>query len=188
MPRLFLWLLMAMFAFTVLRWQRFTRVLRESERAAPNPSFGTARRTLSTVAENRSNWTAWMGPLPAKCQNTVQGMRYIADSRGLVCSPFEVDHTSGCCITSAEDPFPCTTCQPANRCCLVYEYCVACCFKPAHRKAGAAALLDFHRRRVPLYADVVADDLFRFCRVRCRHSSTSTVYENRFRSDLHYCY
>eukprot|EP00667_Euglena_gracilis_P027852 EG_transcript_34860 len=179
----------------LVRWASLSGAAALGSRlSAPGPgSVPVAARRLffAAAGANRGDGAADLNVtagLPDKCQNTGQGMLYVADSRGLVCSPFEVDHASGCCVSAAEDPFPCTTCPSAGRCCAVYEYCVACCFRPAQRAAAAAALADVHRRAVPLYAGVAAGDLFRFCRMRCRHSSASTVHENRFRSDQHYCY
>lgn len=67
--------------------------------------------------------------LPSSCRNSVQGKTLIVDDRGYVC-PRSALQQNGCCSDIGKRKlYPCSSCLP-NRCCAVYEYCVACCLHP----------------------------------------------------------
>ena len=116
------------------------------------------------------------------------GMVYITDDTGVVCNADDVDGSTGCCSVSGDDRFPCTTCDPRTDCCRVYEYCVACCMHPHRQLKSLNAIRQRHKAKVPLYMKIGENDTFAFCRAKCRTDSGSTVHENQYKSDFHFCF
>jgi hypothetical protein len=58
------------------------------------------------------------------CRNTLDGRHYLADDKGFVCSRFDVNMRTGCCMQGVQ--YSCRTCT-SHHCCGIYEFCVACC-------------------------------------------------------------
>ncbi|EAA12112.5 AGAP000855-PA [Anopheles gambiae str. PEST] len=131
---------------------------------------------------------------PASCRNSIQGRSLLVDDRGYVCPRADL-LANGCCsagsggTTANADAgrlFPCRTCLP-NRCCAVYEYCVACCLNPDKRPILEEVLAKANGRQVALYAEVT--DQFELCLTKCRTNSQSVQNENKYRNpEQKHCY
>ena len=109
----------------------------------------------------------------AECANTYgHAPHAVADSRGGVCAPDELDR-DGCCCQSSR---PCDRCA-ASSCCDTYEHCVACCVS----NAGAKTRKLVRKNAVHAVLKGAKDD-FELCRFRCLTNSGSTLHQNSYRS------
>ncbi|KAH8235816.1 hypothetical protein KR032_008151 [Drosophila birchii] len=127
------------------------------------------------------------GDPEARCRNSVQGRRLLADERGLVCRRKEV-LPNGCC--NAELPnvgyYSCRTCNATTHCCGLYEYCVSCCLHPGQQPLLERVLRSPNTSKY-IFASVT--DHFELCLVKCRTNSHSVAHENKYRDPAaKYCY
>uniref|UniRef100_A0A2M4AVU1 SREBP regulating gene protein n=1 Tax=Anopheles triannulatus TaxID=58253 RepID=A0A2M4AVU1_9DIPT len=124
--------------------------------------------------------------LPSSCRNSVQGKTLIVDDRGYVCARSALLQNGCCNDVGKRKLYPCSSCLP-NRCCAVYEYCVACCLHPDMRPVLEEVLAKANGRQVALYATVV--DQFELCLTKCRTNSQSVQNENKYRNpEQKHCY
>lgn len=116
------------------------------------------------------------------CRNSVQGKSLIVDERGYVCNRTSVD-AHGCCHVKKGSKLTskhrCDTCSK-NDCCVVYEYCVACCLKPDKRPL-LQKILTNAREGLDIALGSVSDH-FELCLAKCRTSSSSVQHENSYRN------
>jgi len=100
----------------------------------------------------------------------------MAVKKGRVCKWQDVDWNTGCCpsVDGSTAVNSCIECK--ENCCAVYAYCVSCCLQPEN----------------PIHPNFtnpnIAIDKFDYCRAVCRTSSRSVVNENKWKSDLKYCF
>lgn len=82
--------------------------------------------------------------------------------------------------------YSCETCSETFQCCTTYERCVSCCLGQKYNinilKKGRAVT------EGQVFQFVEVADIFDYCSLRCRTSSSSVVHQNTFRSDLKHCY
>ena len=123
------------------------------------------------------------------CNNTLQGSKWITDSRGVVCLRKDVLAT-GCCGTEDQNArYVCKGCMDnsGSECCELYEVCVSCCMTPSRLDA-----LNRHIEGIvgPGKATVVDEgNSFFVCSALCRTSSKSIVRQRFYKSVTHkYCY
>lgn len=122
-------------------------------------------------------------PLHTECDNTVAGRHYLADSEGFVCTRSEFDYTNGCC--RGGERYSCETCHEKDRCCSSYEHCVSCCLGPSNTAAAAlGAQFRIHGREATGHWGTE----FEFCAGKCRTHMDSTMHENSFIDDRHFCF
>lgn len=118
-----------------------------------------------------------------KCRNTVQGLNYIADDRGMVCKRPELSYSTGCCSTGQQHD--CSLCTLHDKCCSEFEACVSCCLAPKHNAAALAK----QTLRSPRHKDSgFWGDPFEYCKGLCRTHSRSTAHENSYISSRHHCF
>lgn len=122
-------------------------------------------------------------PTTIMCRNTIQGPHLITDSRGHVCSMAEIDVATNCC-TNEKQLYSCATCNNEQHCCTVYEYCVSCCLAPSNRELLKQSFAQ--RKTEHLYKHV--NTVFQYCSTRCRTSSKSVVFENKYKTNLKHCF
>uniref|UniRef100_A0A182PUB9 SREBP regulating gene protein n=1 Tax=Anopheles epiroticus TaxID=199890 RepID=A0A182PUB9_9DIPT len=144
--------------------------------------------SASTIANETDEDRGGEQPAPSNsCRNSIQGKSLLVDDRGYVCARTEL-LANGCCSENADTVklFSCYTCRP-NRCCAVYEYCVACCLNPDKRPILEEVLAKANGRQVALYAEVT--DQFELCMTKCRTNSQSVQNENKYRNpEQKHCY
>mmetsp|Transcript_12588 Transcript_12588/g.30884 ORF Transcript_12588/g.30884 Transcript_12588/m.30884 type:complete len:273 (-) Transcript_12588:212-1030(-) len=117
------------------------------------------------------------------CSNTVQGLRIIADSKGLVCSRPDVDPQTGCCKTGSMHT--CDKCTLADKCCAEYEHCVSCCLAPQHE----AEKLYKTTLKAPKHPGAGKwGSAWEYCAGVCRTHGRSTVHENAYIASRHHCF
>lgn len=118
-----------------------------------------------------------------QCRNTKQGRYIITDDRGYLCTREKEDPMTGCCTSG--DQYSCETCQMPDRCCLLYEACVSCCLAPEHD----AIHLFPKVYRAPGHQETGRwADEFEYCRGKCRSHGRSTVHENAYIDERHFCF
>mmetsp|Transcript_2165 Transcript_2165/g.3522 ORF Transcript_2165/g.3522 Transcript_2165/m.3522 type:complete len:288 (+) Transcript_2165:87-950(+) len=117
------------------------------------------------------------------CMNTMQGLLYLTDDLGFMCSRQEMDYSTGCCKAGTQ--YSCTGCSASDKCCSEYESCVSCCLAPQHN----ADKLHRGVPRAPKYLDAGAwQSAWEYCKGICRTHGRSTVHENAYISTRHHCY
>lgn len=120
---------------------------------------------------------------PAKCRNTVQGLRFVTDSKGVLCGREDVDSQTNCCLKGVRHT--CDKCSLEDRCCSDFEDCVSCCLDPKHDAQSLARVT----LRSPKHKDAGNwDDPFEYCRGVCRTHGKSTVHENAYIGARHHCF
>eukprot|EP01130_Rhizamoeba_saxonica_P004381 TRINITY_DN1793_c0_g1_i1.p1 TRINITY_DN1793_c0_g1~~TRINITY_DN1793_c0_g1_i1.p1 ORF type:complete len:202 (-),score=8.73 TRINITY_DN1793_c0_g1_i1:54-659(-) len=140
------------------------------------------RATLSTEVDGT---TVDIGSSDVVCRNTVQGMRYLADHTGSICTRDNWNSTSGCCDHSESDV--CIGCNDKFNCCQNYEFCVSCCYMDKSLSKQPLDAID-DKKGNPVYDRIKFTDIFDYCKVRCRTSSSSVIHFNAYRSGLKYCF
>ncbi|RHY80582.1 hypothetical protein DYB37_008678 [Aphanomyces astaci] len=130
--------------------------------------------------------TFYIEPWTGQCKNTVHGLVYATDARGITCKRSSLMPT-GCCGDDVR--FSCSTCDvEAPHCCLAYERCVSCCMGPTNT-ALVHAFLAHADPKHPVYGQPPSDlTLFGFCTFRCRTSSAGVQHQNSYRSAKKHCY
>ncbi|ETV80639.1 hypothetical protein H257_06162 [Aphanomyces astaci] len=130
--------------------------------------------------------TFYIEPWTGQCKNTVHGLVYATDARGITCKRRSLMPT-GCCGDDVR--FSCSTCDvEAPHCCLAYERCVSCCMGPTNT-ALVHAFLAHADPKHPVYGQPPSDlTLFGFCTFRCRTSSAGVQHQNSYRSAKKHCY
>ena len=133
---------------------------------------------------------------PDTCNNTAQGAKLVTDDRGYLCRLSQLDADTGCC--AAGDRYACPSCNLTAQCCATYEPCVSCCLDPTTLQRRIDTVLDSSVNPILLrsagnafgsvYSHLRRLRSTEFCRSLCRTSSDSVVGENRYRSELKYCY
>lgn len=160
-------------------------VRRSSELPPKETTLINVNNALS-VQENMTNIEEKFEPFKIKssevtvassssCMRTRQGGSQVTDSNGIVCNRDELDQNK-CCPLRAGDSFSCNTCDASTKCCSVYEYCVSCCVRPAHRKELE------HLREHSTHKSIKTGSWFEVCQFKCRTSSGSVVHENSYRN------
>ncbi|ETV97739.1 hypothetical protein H310_09105 [Aphanomyces invadans] len=130
--------------------------------------------------------TFYIEPWTGQCKNTVHGLVYATDARGITCKRSNLMPT-GCCSDGGR--FSCSTCDvEAPHCCSAYERCVSCCMGPTNT-ALVHAFMAHADPRHPVYGQPSSDlTLFEFCSFRCRTSSAGVQHQNSYRSSKKHCY
>ncbi|DBA00318.1 TPA: hypothetical protein N0F65_001513 [Lagenidium giganteum] len=128
------------------------------------------------------------------CQNTIQGVQFLTDSEGYICTRSQQDrHRRGCCNSSSTIPprpkrFSCERCDTnPPHCCDNFEHCVSCCMHPLNMSIRRDFLTHADPSH-PVYSNPSAMTVFEFCKFRCRTSSASVQHQNSYRSHRTYCY
>ncbi|TYZ65963.1 hypothetical protein PybrP1_010959, partial [[Pythium] brassicae (nom. inval.)] len=128
------------------------------------------------------------------CENTVQGVAFVTDSMGYVCSRAQQDKSKrGCCNESDTTlprikQFACDECDASPpHCCAVFEHCVSCCMHPLNENLRREFLTHADPTH-PVYGDASSLTVFRYCKFRCRTSSASVQHQNSYRSHRAFCY
>lgn len=80
---------------------------------------------------------------------------------------------------------PTYRCHETDRCCSSYEHCVSCCLKPQFN-AQELMKTQFRIHHHPTTGKW--DDAFQYCMGKCRTHKRSTVHENAFIDDRHFCF
>ncbi|XP_077289333.1 SREBP regulating gene protein [Arctopsyche grandis] len=113
------------------------------------------------------------------CRNSIQGKVLVVDDRGFVCHRPDV-LSSGCCnsLSHTTKQYSCATCSEGH-CCVIYEYCVACCLHPDKKEILEAILDKVSVQHNVLFASV--NDHFELCLAKCRTNSQSVHHENSYR-------
>lgn len=117
------------------------------------------------------------------CSNTVQGLHFIADSKGLVCTRADVDPQTSCCKTGAQHT--CDKCTLEDKCCAEYEHCVSCCLDPQH---GADKLYKTTLKAPKHPGAGKWGSAWEYCAGVCRSHGRSTVHENAYIHSRHHCF
>eukprot|EP01125_Pyxidicula_operculata_P000906 TRINITY_DN1079_c0_g1_i1.p1 TRINITY_DN1079_c0_g1~~TRINITY_DN1079_c0_g1_i1.p1 ORF type:complete len:190 (-),score=13.54 TRINITY_DN1079_c0_g1_i1:540-1109(-) len=123
-----------------------------------------------------------------ECRNTHQGKLFITDELGYKCKRDDWNVTSGCCTMTddvANNRYSCKKCEEIYKCCHEYEECVSCCLgtgKSVKQMEETSATLG------RIFDFLMVDDMFSFCSLRCRSSSSSVIHQNTYRSQLKYCF
>mmetsp|Transcript_14094 Transcript_14094/g.23326 ORF Transcript_14094/g.23326 Transcript_14094/m.23326 type:complete len:283 (+) Transcript_14094:148-996(+) len=138
-------------------------------------------RVSSSFSQRKGKNTT--GLIVGTCKNTVQGKKWITDDRGYVCERADLDSAqSGCCLSVLDyEQYSCSDCL--NGCCKVYEVCVSCCLGPSQR-----AVVESIRTLMTGLLFKSIDNLFDYCKEKCRTNSKSVVHENSYVSDAKHCY
>ncbi|XP_053609573.1 SREBP regulating gene protein isoform X1 [Plodia interpunctella] len=113
------------------------------------------------------------------CRNSVQGKMLLVDDRGYVCQRTDV-MKNGCCDPDSDHTsrYSCQTCKE-NNCCVIYEYCVACCLDPSKRDMLEMVLSKLSAEENVLFRSLTDD--YELCLTKCRTSSHSVLHENSYK-------
>eukprot|EP01024_Parvocaulis_polyphysoides_P057238 TRINITY_DN60801_c0_g1_i1.p1 TRINITY_DN60801_c0_g1~~TRINITY_DN60801_c0_g1_i1.p1 ORF type:complete len:304 (+),score=7.74 TRINITY_DN60801_c0_g1_i1:36-914(+) len=146
-------------------------------------SFVTCLRPWQGAPNPRNGATQQDVRSSSKCLNTVQGRWYVADDQGVVCQRTDLNSRSGCCIHGKRHS--CETCTLEDQCCSNYEHCVSCCLRPDFK---ATNLYKIRNRSAGRSETGYWKTPFEYCRGQCRPNSNTTVHENAFLSENHFCF
>ncbi|CAF4934121.1 unnamed protein product [Pieris macdunnoughi] len=118
-----------------------------------------------------------------ECRNSVQGRALIVDDRGYVCRRNDIGQ-NGCCVIDTDETtrYSCQSCNE-DHCCIIYEYCVACCLDPKKRNMLQVVLSKLTAEEHVLVHSL-ADD-YELCLTKCRTSSHSVLHENSYKNPGH---
>ena len=99
------------------------------------PSDETLRLVAERVRQSLLTFNETRRRESMRCQTSTAQSLFVVDSDGYLCERFSVSAVSGCCLPNKTRlAMPCTGCKPfddrpGQRCCQIYEYCVACCMR-----------------------------------------------------------
>jgi len=104
------------------------------------------------------------------------------DSTGNLCAHSGVDPETNCCSTELKKVG--AQCEQKSQCCKSYEDCVASCLQDGttSEKRDNSYIRRFST------AEGQFETNWDYCRNKCRTNGDSTVHENNFKSDLHFCW
>jgi hypothetical protein len=130
----------------------------------PQFSNSAALKLLQDRLQRHANYSAI-------CENSRQGMRWIADSKGRVCLRNQIDQ-GGCCIQEKEEENACSSrnCLIDSMCCSTLEHCTACCMQSQQDR------------------DKSRPKEFYECLGKCRTSQKILIHGNRYKSVFKHCF